>query len=106
MAPAELEAHILTHPHVADCAVIQVPDERAGEVPKAFVVKATGVTVGDDALRKAVAKHVADHKARYKWVTGGVELVSEIPKSPNGKILRRVLRDREKVAKAGKGAKL
>jgi acyl-coenzyme A synthetase/AMP-(fatty) acid ligase len=43
VAPAELEAHLLSHPSVADCAVIPVPDEAAGEVPKAFVVKSSSV---------------------------------------------------------------
>jgi acyl-coenzyme A synthetase/AMP-(fatty) acid ligase len=44
VAPAELEACLLDHPAVADCAVIPVPDEKAGEVPKAFVVKAATTT--------------------------------------------------------------
>ena len=102
-----MEAHILSHPLVADCAVIQVPDERSGEIPKAFVVKApTASSVQDEVVREAVLKHVEDHKAPYKRIKGGVEFLSERPKSPSGKILRRLLRDREKAVRKKEGAKL
>ncbi|KAK0648296.1 hypothetical protein B0T16DRAFT_324344 [Cercophora newfieldiana] len=107
VAPAELEAHILTHPAVADCAVIQTPDERAGEVPKAFVVvapEANGQLQAE--LAKEIFKHVADHKPSYKWIKGGVEFVDAVPKSPTGKILRRLLRDREKEKRRKEGGKL
>ncbi|GAP87205.1 putative AMP-binding enzyme [Rosellinia necatrix] len=109
VAPAELEAHLLTHPAVHDCAVIPVPDDRAGEVPKAFVVRsAAAVAAGRpaDEVAREVSRHVEDHKARYKWLRGGVEFVDAIPKSPSGKILRRLLRDREREARRAKGAKL
>lgn len=107
VAPAELEAHLLSHPAVADCAVIQVPDDRAGEVPKAFVVK-SAATAGqpDDEVARALLKHVEEHKAPYKWIKGGVEFLDVVPKSPSGKILRRLLRDQEKAARAKKGPKL
>jgi ribosome assembly protein SQT1 len=108
VAPAELEAHLLTHPAVNDCAVIQVPDEAAGEVPKAFVVKspAVGLEENDRIVARQIQKHVEEHKARYKWITGGIEFIDVIPKSPSGKILRRLLRDKEKEARRAKGAKL
>ncbi|KAF2015659.1 acetyl-CoA synthetase-like protein [Aaosphaeria arxii CBS 175.79] len=85
VAPAELEAHLLTHPAVNDCAVIQVPDDAAGEVPKAFVVKApsVGLEENDRVLARSIQKHVEEHKAKYKWITGGVEFINEIPKSPS-----------------------
>jgi acyl-CoA synthetase (AMP-forming)/AMP-acid ligase II len=88
VAPAELEALIITHPEVADVAVIGIPDEEAGELPKAFVVCA------EDGL---------DHDQLMEWVAGQVspqkrirliEEIETIPKSPSGKILRRELRDR------------
>jgi acyl-coenzyme A synthetase/AMP-(fatty) acid ligase len=103
-----LEAHLLTHPLVSDCAVIQVPDDRAGEVPKAFVVKtAAAKGRGDDEVAREISKHVEEHKARYKWLKGGIQFVDVIPKSASGKILRRLLRDREREArKAGRKAKL
>ena len=106
VAPAELEAHLLTHPAVNDCTVIQVPDDEAGEVPKAYIVKNPEVKESDDAISKSIIKHVEDHKARYKWLKGGVEFIEVIPKSPSGKILRRLLRDKEKEKRRKQGAKL
>ncbi|KAM7222875.1 hypothetical protein V8F06_001773 [Rhypophila decipiens] len=107
VAPAELEAHLLAHPAVDDCAVISVPDERDGEAPKAFVVTPTSMANRkDEDIRAEIIKHVQDHKAHYKWLKGGVEFIDAIPKSPSGKILRRLLRDREKEARRAKGAKL
>jgi acyl-CoA synthetase (AMP-forming)/AMP-acid ligase II len=87
VAPAELEGLLSAHPSVDDSAVIGVPDETAGEVPKAFVV-AKG-TLAADELLPWVAERVAPHK-RIR----AVEFVEEIPKLPSGKILRRALRDR------------
>ncbi len=87
--PAELEALIVTHPAVADVAVIGVPDEEAGELPKAFVV----LKPGAEATAEDIQRFVADNVAHYKQVRI-VEFVPEIPKSASGKILRRLLRDR------------
>ncbi|KAF2469479.1 phenylacetyl-CoA ligase-like protein [Lindgomyces ingoldianus] len=108
VAPAELEAHLLTHPAVNDCAVIQVPDDDAGEVPKAFIVKspAVGLEENDRMVARQIQKHVEEHKARYKWIKGGIEFIDVIPKSPSGKILRRFLRDKERESRRAKGAKL
>ncbi|THC94756.1 hypothetical protein EYZ11_005748 [Aspergillus tanneri] len=106
VAPAELEAHLLTHPAVADCAVIAIPDEAAGEVPKAIVAKSPSADADDEATAKAIIKHVEEHKARHKWLKGGVRFVDTIPKSPSGKILRRLLRDQEKEARRKAGVKL
>ena len=108
VAPAELEAHLLSHPSVADCAVIPVPDDRAGEVPKAFVVKSpsVGLEENDAMVARDISKWVEDHKARHKWLKGGVEFIDVVPKSPSGKILRRLLRDKEKEQRRKDGAKL
>lgn len=86
--PAELEALIVAHPAVADVAVVGVPDEEAGELPKAFVVPA-GDGFDADELIAYVAERVAPQK-RIRLV----EVVDEIPKSASGKILRRVLKER------------
>jgi acyl-CoA synthetase (AMP-forming)/AMP-acid ligase II len=82
--PAELEALLLTHPNVTDCAVIPCPDEEAGEVPKAFVVLRGETTPLE--LMDFVAARVAPHKK-----IRSVEFIDQIPKSASGKILRRVL---------------
>ncbi|KAI4243265.1 MAG: hypothetical protein LQ352_007067 [Teloschistes flavicans] len=108
VAPAELESHLLTHPAVADCAVIPVPDEAAGELPKAFVVKSrsVGLEENDRMLIRDIQQHVEKHKARHKWLKGGVTFLPEIPKSPSGKILRRMLKDKEKELRRQQGPKL
>ncbi|KAI4108769.1 MAG: hypothetical protein LQ345_007093 [Seirophora villosa] len=108
VAPAELEAHLLTHAAVADCAVIPVPDDAAGELPKAFVVKSSSVGIEDNdrMLMRDIQKHVESHKARHKWLKGGVTFISEIPKSPSGKILRRMLKDKDKQLRRQQGPKL
>ena len=93
MAPAELEAVLLTSPDVADAAVIGVYDERGDEVPKAFVVRAPGSTVTED----DVLTFVAERSAPYKRVRR-VEFIEAVPKSASGKILRRELRVKEKAA--------
>jgi acyl-CoA synthetase (AMP-forming)/AMP-acid ligase II len=93
VAPAELEAQLLSHPKVADAAVIGVIDEEGEEIPKAFVVLKEPVATEE--IMVWIAARVAPHKKIRR-----IEVVDEIPKSASGKILRRVLRDREKVESA------
>ena len=82
--PAELEDLLLSHPDVADVAVIGVPDERLGEAPRAYIVLKGEKTTEDD-LKRFVAENVSE----YKRLAGGVEIVDVIPKSASGKILRK-----------------
>lgn len=89
VAPAELEAVLIGHPQVADCAVIGIPDPEAGEIPKAFIVPMT-----DQLDIESVVAYLSDRVAHYKRVRA-VEVIDEIPKSPSGRILRRVLEERE-----------
>jgi acyl-CoA synthetase (AMP-forming)/AMP-acid ligase II len=88
VAPAEVEAVLLAHPAVLDCAVFGVADERAGEVPAAAVALAPGSTVGAEELQELVAGTLANYK-RLRHVV----VVEEIPRLPSGKVLRRTLRD-------------
>jgi acyl-CoA synthetase (AMP-forming)/AMP-acid ligase II len=94
VAPAELEALLVTHPAVLDAAVVRKADDEAGEVPKAYVVLKP-----DDASRATTAEAIMG------WVAGRVaphkrirhlEFIDQIPKSASGKILRRVLIDRDR----------
>jgi acyl-CoA synthetase (AMP-forming)/AMP-acid ligase II len=84
IAPAELEALLLTHPGVADAAVVAMPDEEAGQIPKAFVVLRSPATAEE--IQSYVASRVAPYKKLRR-----VEFCDAIPRSPSGKILRRML---------------
>jgi acyl-CoA synthetase (AMP-forming)/AMP-acid ligase II len=88
--PAELEALLLTHPAVADAAVVGLPDEEAGEIPVAHVV----LRPGAEATPEEIQAYVAENVAHYKQVRR-VIITDTIPKSASGKILRRVLRDQD-----------
>jgi long-chain acyl-CoA synthetase len=91
VAPAEIEALLLEHPAIADCAVIGVAHPDAGEIPKAFVVR----RAGHPALSaEEVMAFTKGRLASYK-TPGEVEFVEAIPKNPSGKILRRVLKEQE-----------
>lgn len=87
VAPAELEAVLLSHPAIADAAVLPSPDEQAGEVPVAFVVLKESVSSAE------ILEFVSARVAPYKRIRR-VDFVDQIPKSPAGKILRRVLAQR------------
>ncbi|GGY07576.1 4-coumarate--CoA ligase family protein [Streptomyces tanashiensis] len=90
VAPAELEALLLTHEGIADAAVIGVTDADGTEIPKAFVVRqpaAPGLTADE------VIAHVAARVSPYKKVRS-VEFIDTVPRAASGKILRRELRNR------------
>lgn len=100
VAPAELEDLLLGHPDVEDVAALGIPDDYAGERPKAYVVLQKGKRGNPEETGKKLIKYVQEKKVRHKWIKE-IEIVEEIPKSASGKILRRVLRDMSKAGKKG-----
>ena len=94
VAPAELEDLLRQHPQIEDVAVIGIPHEKYGEVPRAYVV-ANGLP--EAKIHEFLNKEVTD----FKRLRGGIEFVEKIPKSPAGKILRRELRALFKEAQRG-----
>ncbi len=97
VAPAEIEALLLEHLAVLDSAVIGVPDDEAGEVPKGFVVVRPGHSVTGEELIAFVNGKLAGYKKLHY-----VEFIDAIPKVPSGKILRRELKERERALRAGR----
>ncbi|KAJ1334119.1 4-coumarate--CoA ligase [Microdochium nivale] len=91
VAPAELEALLLSHPKILDAAVIGVPGEGT-EVPRAYIV-ANPKEISEEEILEWFKKQGV---ARYKFLRGGVKFLEAIPKSPSGKILRKNLRDQAK----------
>jgi acyl-CoA synthetase (AMP-forming)/AMP-acid ligase II len=89
VAPAELEAVLLSHPAVADAAVVPLPHEEAGQVPKGYVV------LRSQATPEQIMGYVAERVAPYKKLRC-LEIIAQIPKSLSGKILRRQLMERDR----------
>lgn len=114
VAPAEIEAVLLTHPQVIGAAVLGVPDAQGeGELPRAFVIRkptvyneaATSYGMGEegnqnDVSEKDIKAFVAERLARYKYLDGGVQFVTEIPRNASGKALKAKLRAMESAVKA------
>ena len=102
VAPAELEAVLLTHPSIADSGVVGVQDSfDSVERVRAYVLKSPA---GPDVTSEDVQSWMRGKVAKHKWLTGGVVFVNEIPKSAAGKIQRKVLREwaKREVQQAGK----
>jgi 4-coumarate--CoA ligase len=100
VAPAELEDILLGHENVKDVAVLGIPDDYAGERPKAYVVLNQKASYNPKLAGETLIKYVRENKVRHKWIRE-IEMVDEIPKSPSGKILRRVLRELAKQGAKG-----
>ncbi|MGA2903606.1 MAG: acyl-CoA synthetase [Candidatus Korobacteraceae bacterium] len=95
IGPEEIEVTVATHPAVADVAVIGVPDEVRGQIAKAFVVLRPGESVTPDELIAFCKGKVATYKLPREIV-----IVDELPRTPTGKLLRRVLRQKEPATQA------
>ncbi|KAL9327865.1 hypothetical protein ACSQ67_002868 [Phaseolus vulgaris] len=97
--PAELEGLLVSHPSIADAAVVPQKDVVAGELPVAFVVRSNGFDLTEEAVKEFIAKQVVFYKRLHK-----VYFVHAIPKSPSGKILRKDLRAKLEAAAAAAAA--
>jgi len=86
IAGPEVEAALLSHPDVAECAVVGAPDEARGQIVEAHVVLREGAA-GDEACIKALQDHVKATIAPYKYPRS-VKFVSSLPKTQTGKIQR------------------
>ncbi|GIH68861.1 acyl-CoA synthetase [Sphaerimonospora thailandensis] len=89
--PAEIEKELLVHPKVADVAVFGIPDEEWGEQIKAVVEPAEGLSPGPD-LARELLDSLAGRLSRMKWPKS-IDFIAEMPREPNGKLLKRKLRD-------------
>lgn len=98
VAPAELEHLLLSHPDITDAAVIPYPDEVAGQVPVAFVVRKSGGAIDELSIIDFIAKQVAPFRKIRK-----VFFINSIPKNATGKVLRK---DLIKLATSGSVSKL
>jgi len=104
--PAELEGILVGHKDVADACVIGIDDKTlATEVPRAYVVLRNGVTASNDKAQELL-NLVATKVAPHKKLRGGIRFVDQVPKSPSGKVLRRLMRDQAKKEERALGARL
>ena len=85
--PREIEEALIRHDSVKEVAVIGVPDAVRGEVPKAFVIAEEGATLDERELRSFCKEHVANYK-----VPKVIEIVDDLPRTPTGKVLKRMLK--------------
>ncbi|XP_021186405.3 uncharacterized protein LOC110373457 [Helicoverpa armigera] len=90
VAPAAVESTVLTHSGVAECGVVGAPDEAAGELATAFVVKKPGATLTENELLEFTNARLSPVSRLH----GGVIFVDDIPKNPSGKIMRRALKQK------------
>ncbi|CAJ0935496.1 unnamed protein product, partial [Mesorhabditis belari] len=89
VAPAQLEEVLLTHPNIAEAVVVRTEHPQYGEVPKAFIIAAEGMTIDP----KEIQDYVKERVAPFKQLRGGIVLCNELPKTKSGKIAKSKLQD-------------
>lgn len=105
VAPLEIEAVLLGHPHIIDAAVIGIRLSPEIELPRAYVVRRPGVP--SEKLTEKDVKHYSSQRlAKYKSLDGGVRFVNSIPKNSTGKTLKRELREQAQAEIGEKTSKL
>jgi Acyl-CoA synthetases (AMP-forming)/AMP-acid ligases II len=105
VAPLEIEAVLLSHPHIIDAAVIGVRVSPEIELPRAYVIRRPGVSP-EQLTEEDVKKYSSRKLAKYKSLDGGVRFVDSIPKNSTGKTLKRTLREQAQAETGEKRAKL
>ena len=94
MSPVELEQHLLRHSAVFDAAVVPIPDEDAGEVPLAFIVRSpSSLGLDEKEIASQIQLHMNEAFATHKRLAGGIEFVDALPKTAAGKTKRGALKD-------------
>src|SRR5699024_161388 len=88
---AELEAVLSGHPEIEEVAVVGVPDQKWGEIPKAFVVKSAEETIDENGVMDYCKQQLASYKAIKQ-----VEFMDQLPRNAVGKILKHTLKDTAK----------
>lgn len=94
VVPVDIETLLLTHPAVVEVAVIGVPDDLAGERPRAFIVRSESIMADlkDEDLRDSLDDKVEGKLHETHWLNGRIDFIAAIPKNQNGKVLKRELR--------------
>lgn len=95
VAPAELEGLLISHPSVIDVAVIGIETQDRNELPRAYIVLASGVDTSDDTAQEII-QWMDGKVAHHKKLRGGIRFIESIPKTPTGKILRKDLKEASK----------
>ncbi|KAL6903106.1 hypothetical protein GGI43DRAFT_333142 [Trichoderma evansii] len=105
VSPTELESFLLSNPKIADVAIVPVPDEAAGELPMAFIVKSAAAESQDEnALKDEFRSLISETFSKHKHLAGGIEFVKHLPKSPTGKTKRKIVKEWAATAAAAAAA--
>jgi acyl-CoA synthetase (AMP-forming)/AMP-acid ligase II len=97
VSPVEVEAYLSTHPAIADVTVVSIPNEAAGELPIAFIVKSPEAKARSDReLKDEIHEFVAQELADFKRLAGGIEFVDSLPKTAAAKTQRGTMKQRAK----------